>query len=210
MRRQWKVRQLTAQERSELLQGPPELRAKQSADWDYICERRRAIARSAFARSLRSVSARTRRTLPAHGGSAHLSSRAARRAGRAHRADDAGYDGDRAALSGVESRSAHRRDSFSRFRKALGKSSARDRIHDGLRRARRTNRTHLDRTRAGQFALAKSADRRTVGAWSDLVPASEDVRLHLLHLIGAHHGEPQFGSPVQSEDTGSDGAQLHR
>ena len=27
-------------------------------------------------------------------------------------------------------------------------------------------------------------------------PASEDVRLHLLHLIGSHHGEPQFGSPV--------------
>jgi len=32
--------------------------------------------------------------------------------------------------------------------------------------------------------------------WKDLVPASEDVRLHLLHLIGAHHGEPEFGSPV--------------
>jgi 3'-5' exoribonuclease len=33
-------------------------------------------------------------------------------------------------------------------------------------------------------------------AWKDLVPASEDVRLHLLHLIGAHHGEREFGSPV--------------
>ena len=33
-------------------------------------------------------------------------------------------------------------------------------------------------------------------AWKDLIPASEDVRLHLLHLIGAHHGEPEFGSPV--------------
>jgi 3'-5' exoribonuclease len=33
-------------------------------------------------------------------------------------------------------------------------------------------------------------------AWKELVPASEDVRLHLLHLIGAHHGEPEFGSPV--------------
>ncbi len=32
--------------------------------------------------------------------------------------------------------------------------------------------------------------------WTSLEPASEDVRLHLLHLIGAHHGEPQFGSPV--------------
>ena len=33
-------------------------------------------------------------------------------------------------------------------------------------------------------------------AWKDLVPASEDVRLHLLHLIGAHHGEMELGSPV--------------
>lgn len=32
--------------------------------------------------------------------------------------------------------------------------------------------------------------------WAGLQPASEDVRLHLLHLIAAHHGELQFGSPV--------------
>src|SRR5207248_6297170 len=32
--------------------------------------------------------------------------------------------------------------------------------------------------------------------WKSLAPPSEDVRLHLLHLIGAHHGEAQFGSPV--------------
>ncbi len=32
--------------------------------------------------------------------------------------------------------------------------------------------------------------------WKELVPESEDVRLHLLHLIAAHHGELQFGSPV--------------
>jgi 3'-5' exoribonuclease len=33
-------------------------------------------------------------------------------------------------------------------------------------------------------------------AWAELRPASEDVRLHLLHLLAAHHGELQFGSPV--------------
>ena len=32
--------------------------------------------------------------------------------------------------------------------------------------------------------------------WKNLSPPSEEVRLHLLHLIGAHHGEQQFGSPV--------------
>ncbi len=33
--------------------------------------------------------------------------------------------------------------------------------------------------------------------WQERSPASEDVRLHLLHLIAAHHGELQFGSPIE-------------
>lgn len=33
--------------------------------------------------------------------------------------------------------------------------------------------------------------------WKDVSPASEDVRLHLLHLVASHHGELEFGSPVQ-------------
>ena len=33
--------------------------------------------------------------------------------------------------------------------------------------------------------------------WKELDPSSEDVRLHLLHLVAAHHGELQFGSPVE-------------
>jgi 3'-5' exoribonuclease len=32
--------------------------------------------------------------------------------------------------------------------------------------------------------------------WRTYRPASEDVRIHLLHLIGAHHGDKQLGSPV--------------
>jgi 3'-5' exoribonuclease len=32
--------------------------------------------------------------------------------------------------------------------------------------------------------------------WGALSPATEDVRLHLLHLIASHHGELAFGSPV--------------
>ena len=33
-------------------------------------------------------------------------------------------------------------------------------------------------------------------AWADLKPAAEEIRLHLLHLIGSHHGEYEYGSPV--------------
>jgi len=32
--------------------------------------------------------------------------------------------------------------------------------------------------------------------WEALTPASEDVRLHLLHLVASHHGQLEFGSPV--------------
>jgi 3'-5' exoribonuclease len=34
-------------------------------------------------------------------------------------------------------------------------------------------------------------------SWRDLAPPTEQVRLHLLHLIASHHGELQFGSPVE-------------
>lgn len=32
--------------------------------------------------------------------------------------------------------------------------------------------------------------------WETLLPPSEEVRLHLLHLIAAHHGQLEFGSPI--------------
>ena len=32
--------------------------------------------------------------------------------------------------------------------------------------------------------------------WRELEPNSEDVRLHLLHLIASHHGQYDFGSPT--------------
>ena len=34
--RKWNVRPLTEQEKNELLQGPPDLRAKQAADFDFV------------------------------------------------------------------------------------------------------------------------------------------------------------------------------
>lgn len=39
-------------------------------------------------------------------------------------------------------------------------------------------------------------DDALTAQWRNLEPGSERVRLHLLHLLAAHHGEMQFGSPV--------------
>jgi 3'-5' exoribonuclease len=33
-------------------------------------------------------------------------------------------------------------------------------------------------------------------AFSNCKPGTEEVRVHLLHLIGSHHGQLEFGSPV--------------
>src|SRR5205823_13318614 len=45
-------------------------------------------------------------------------------------------------------------------------------------------------------SLWRKISSENADTWKNLSPPSEDVRLHLLHLIGAHHGEPEFGSPV--------------
>ena len=42
-----------------------------------------------------------------------------------------------------------------------------------------------------QRLAAENAD-----VWKKYRPPSEDVRIHLLHLIGSHHGDKQMGSPV--------------
>ena len=39
-------------------------------------------------------------------------------------------------------------------------------------------------------------DPANAGKWKNLEPSNDRVRLHLLHLIVAHHGELAFGSPV--------------
>lgn len=39
-------------------------------------------------------------------------------------------------------------------------------------------------------------ERPEAAEWLHLEPASDSVRLHLLHLIAAHHGSLEYGSPV--------------
>lgn len=39
-------------------------------------------------------------------------------------------------------------------------------------------------------------DAGEFGEFSEAKPSTEEVRIHLLHLIGSHHGQLEFGSPV--------------
>ena len=63
-------------------------------------------------------------------------------------------------------------------------------------------RARLDAVRARYPVVLHGVGLNLLGhapldEWKDLRPDNEDVRLHLLHLIAAHHGELEFGSPVQ-------------
>ena len=46
-------------------------------------------------------------------------------------------------------------------------------------------------------SLWRKLSAENVDTWKLLLPPSEDVRLHLLHLVGSHHGEKELGSPVE-------------
>jgi len=46
-------------------------------------------------------------------------------------------------------------------------------------------------------ALWRKLSAENADAWKNMSPPSEDVRVHLLHLVASHHGEKEFGSPVE-------------
>src|SRR6266705_110958 len=164
---------------------------------------------SAFASVVRWVRERFGRAFSAHGGGAKLSSCAPRRFGRAHRADDADREQDRAAVSAIECRSFAGRHFVSRLRQALGKRAARKRIRHGLRRARRINGTHLDRARIGEFIVAKNFD----GQWRRVEKPNAAIG-RCASAFAASNWSTSWRTAVwftgESENAGGDGAPLHR
>jgi 3'-5' exoribonuclease len=192
----WKVRALGAQEISDLLAGPPELRARQAADWDYIVGRIKAISdprlRALGEAFIAEWGDRFRRTAGAR--SYHHARR-----------------------GGLVEHTAQMMRSATALAPLYPQLNL-DLLIAGIlfHDAGKLWENHLPETgftmgfdERGELLghisigleLVNSLWRKllaseTGASWNGLSPASEDVRLHLLHLIGAHHGEPQFGSPV--------------
>src|SRR2546423_8998831 len=194
--RNWKVRHLNGQERSELLQGPAELRAKQAADWEYINDRTKALEdprlRALGEAFLAEHGERFRRTAGAR------SYHHARRGGLVEHVaqmmrmamviaplyPQLNLD---LLIAGVLFHDA-------------GKLWENHLPENGFTMGFDERGELMGHISIG-LELVNSIWRKlqteeNLSAWSSLTPSSEDVRMHLLHLIGAHHGEPQFGSPV--------------
>jgi 3'-5' exoribonuclease len=194
--KRWTPRELTAEERDTLLAGRPELRAKQAADFAYLNEmaasvadpRLRGLAQLFFAefgpRYLRAAAAR---------GNHH-----ARRGGLVEHVAQML----RAALALAEVYPFLNRDLLiaAVIFHDCGKMWENSMPADGFAMPFDERGELLGHITIG-IELINALWRKLLAApeaapWAALAPASEDVRLHLLHLIASHHGELQFGSPV--------------
>jgi 3'-5' exoribonuclease len=193
--RKWTVRPLTDLEKQELLQGPVELREKQKADFEFITQTVKSIVdprlRALSDAFLSEFGERFRRTAAAR------NYHHARRGGLVeHTAQMM-----RAALAiaplypqlNVDLLTAgilfH--DSGKLWENALPENGF---VMGYDERGELIGHISIGLELVNSLwrkLAAESAD-----AWKNLEPPSEDVRLHLLHLIGAHHGEMQFGSPI--------------
>src|SRR5437899_3160929 len=191
----WNVRPLTPQEKSELLQGPAELRAKQNADWEFIEKTIHTITdprlRALCEAFLNEWGERFRRTAAAR------NYHHARRGGLVeHTAQMMRIAVEVAPLypqlnvdlllAGILFH-----DCGKLWENALPESGF---VMSYDERGELMG--HISIGLELVNSLWRKISAENADTWKNLTPPSEDVRLHLLHLIGAHHGEPQFGSPV--------------
>ncbi len=193
--RKWTVRPLTDQEKNELLQGPADLRARQKGDWEFIAQTVQTIVdprlRALCEAFLNEWGDRFRRTAAARnyhharrGGLVEHTAQMMRVAkGIVPLYPELNLD---LLLAGI-------------LFHDCGKLWENQLPENGFNMSYDERGELMGHISIG-LELVNSLWRKifseNANAWKDLLPASEDVRLHLLHLIGAHHGEPEFGSPV--------------
>ena len=189
------MRPLTDHEKNELLQGPADLRARQAADWEFILQTIQAIAdprlRTLCDAFLKEWGERFRRTAAAR---------------NYHHARRGGLVEHTAQMMRVALKIAALYPALNVdlllggiLFHDCGKLWENSLPESGFTMGYDERGELMGHISIG-LELVNSLWRKlsveNADGWKNLTPPSEDVRLHLLHLIGAHHGEAQFGSPV--------------
>jgi 3'-5' exoribonuclease len=193
--RKWTVRPLTDQEKSELLQGPPDLRVKQNADWELIEKTIYTITdprlRGLCEAFLKEWGERFRRTAAAR---------------NYHHARRGGLVEHTAQMMRVAKEIAPLYPQLN-----LDLLIAGILFHDSGKlweNALSENGFVMNYDERGELvghisiglelvnSLWRKLSAENADAWKTYLPPSEDVRMHLLHLIASHHGEKELGSPV--------------
>jgi len=192
----WTMRPLIEKERQELLHGPGELRVKQTADWDFILQSIRAIAdprlQALSETFLNEWGERFRRTAAAR---------------KYHHARRGGLVEHTAQMMRVAMAIAPLYPQLNVDLLIAGIL-----FHDCGKlweNALSENGFVMNYEELGELvghisigleivnALWRKLMADSGEAWENLSPPSEDVRMHLLHLVASHHGEKEFGSPVE-------------
>jgi 3'-5' exoribonuclease len=195
--RNWSARYLTAAEKADLLAGPPEIRAKQSIDYSTI-ESFTASIRDPRLRELsllflREFGDRLRRSAGArnyhHARRGGLVEHIAQmmRAGDAMAAVYSDLNRD-LLLAGILFH-----DSGKLWENCFPKESF---IMPHDFRAELIGHVSVGVELVNRL-WQKLKEGEEFSSWNVLSPDSDLVRLHLLHLVASHHGEKQYGSPVE-------------
>lgn len=194
--KRWTCAPLSTADRDTLLAGSPELRARQNADYEYIC----GIAAGLIDPRFRGLAAlflaeygdRFRRTAAAR------QNHHARRGGLVEHVAQMMRSAD--AIAGVYPMLNRDLMLTAVLFHDAGKLWENSLPADGFVMPFDERGEMLGHITIG-IELVNALWRKLLAnpdaaSWSGLQPTSEDVRLHLLHLIASHHGELQFGSPV--------------
>jgi 3'-5' exoribonuclease len=194
--RNWKTRPLNPDEISALLQGPPALRAKQAADWEFIVATTAAIhdprLYALCAEFIGQYGARFRNSAGAR---------------TYHHARRGGLVEHTAQMMRVATQIAPLYPALNLDLLVAGvlfhdsgKLWENYLPEDGFsmpfdERGELVGHIALGLDLVNALWRKIGTDERA-SEWKNMTPSMEDCRLHLLHLIASHHGEMQFGSPV--------------
>jgi len=192
----WTMRPLTPQEKNDLLQGPADLRAKQTQDWDYILKTVAAIGdprlRALCDAFVREFGERFRRTAAAR---------------KYHHARRGGLVEHTAQMMRLAKEIAPLYPQLNGDLLVAGIL-----FHDCGKlweNALPENGFVMNYDELGELVghisigievvntLWRKLSAENAGSWKNMSPAAEDVRVHLIHLVASHHGEKELGSPVE-------------
>jgi len=192
----WTVRPLSEQEKKELLEGPADLRATQATDWEFIVQSIRTIVdprlRALSEMFVNEWGDRFRRTAAAR---------------KYHHARRGGLVEHTAQMIRIARAVAPLYPQLN-----IDLLIAGILFHDsGKLWENQFSETGfvMDYDELGELvghisiglevvnSLWRKLSADNADVWKTYLPSSEDVRLHLLHLIGAHHGQKELGSPVE-------------
>jgi 3'-5' exoribonuclease len=192
----WTCRELTEPERNALLSGPHELRARQALDFEYVREQVAAIGdprlRGLGELFLEEFGEHFRRTAAAR------SNHHARRGGLVEHVAQMM----RLAIGIAGAYPSLNRDLLVAgvLFHDCGKLWENAMPPDGF-----TMPFHICGEMLGHITVGielvnnlwrRLMERPESAAWAGAKPSSDDVKLHLLHLLASHHGQLEFGSPI--------------